>query len=144
MQVERHQLGERQGQQPQIKDDARDGRHPHQDVDVSAVPILEPFPVVPEVMDRGALEEHSQKKAQVVHKVGVKGPHQDAAELAVRAGWEDAEVEEDDGGSDEEAGGRVDEHVGEKVLTRVSLATKTRSSPHTIMILVMFSWGVTR
>ncbi len=116
MQVQRQQLRERQRQQPQIKRDARRGRDPHEDGGVAAVALVHAVPLRPEERVGAALEDDGEQEADVVDHVEAHGELHDAAELVVGPRREDAQVEEDDGGADEEARHGVEDHLGEEHL----------------------------
>lgn len=66
--------------------------------------------------DRVALEDDGEQKADVVDGIEDHGELQDAAELVVGSRREDAQVEEDDGGSDKEARRCVEDHLSEEQL----------------------------
>lgn len=69
-------------------------------------------PLVPKQGDRLAQVDDADGEGEGVDDVNYAGQDKEAVGLAVRDAHEKAEVEEDDGGADETAGHRVDEHVG--------------------------------
>ena len=115
-QTQPHELRERQGEHPNVKDDARRGRHPGEDVVVPAVAVVQALPLRPEVGERLALEDDGEEEGEVVDEVEHHGADQETAEALVLLGREDAYVEEEDGGAAEESAGGVDKHVAEEDL----------------------------
>ena len=116
VQIQCQQLRERQRQQPNVKGNARRGSYPSENVDVDALALVLALPLRPKVRDGCALEDDGEQEAEVVDDVEGHGELQDAAKLVVGPRREDSEVEEDDGGADEEAGQGVEDHLGEEHL----------------------------
>ena len=115
-QTQPHELRERQSEHPDVKCDTRRGRHPGEDVVVPAVAVMQALPLHPEVGEGLALEDDSEEEGEVVDEVEHHGADQETVEPLVLLGWEDAYVEEQDGGAEEESAERVDEHVAKEHL----------------------------
>lgn len=112
MKVEGKQLRERQDKQPDIKGNTSAGSRPDKGLHVAAVSFMVSRPLQPKVLDGVALENDGEQEAEVVDDVEDHGPGKKAVELVVRR--EHAEVEENDGRADKEAGDGVQQHVGEE------------------------------
>lgn len=112
MEVESKELRERQDEQPNVIDDTSSGSGPDKGLDVSTLSFMLSRPMQPKVLHGVALENDGEQEADVVDDVEGHGPDKNAAELVVRR--EHAQVEENNGRSDKEAGDGVQQHVGEE------------------------------
>jgi hypothetical protein len=123
VQLQGHKLRKRQGQEPDIKYNARHSGGPCQGVDVATfVSIVQPLPQRPEGLDRLALESHGEEKTQVVDDVGNHGVLQYRSSFAPLTHRKDSQTEENDRCPGEESNDGIKKHARvENLLNHVSI-----------------------